>query len=87
MRVLAEGGYQVGSVQISGSASVVQLPFLVASCNSTLIGEEFFAAGAVAGNNMSLLGSVRGQDVCKYGAIFIIVGVLAYIIHIHRNAA
>jgi Domain of unknown function (DUF6754) len=72
--LLAEGGYQVGSIQISGSASPVQLPFLVASCDSTLIGEEFFAAGAVTGGNPSLLGSVRGQDVCKYGAIILIVG-------------
>ena len=44
--LLAEGGQHVGAIQIAGTASPAQLPFFVAACDYTLIGEEFFAASA-----------------------------------------
>jgi len=72
--LLAEGGYQIGSMQIAGTASPVQLPFLVPACDSTLVGEEFFSAGAALGGDRTLLGSVWGQDACKYGAIILLIG-------------
>jgi len=75
--LLAEGGQHVGAVQIAGTASPVQLPFFVAACDHTLIGEEFFAAGASLARDRPMLGSLRGQDLGKVVAIaFILAGVL-----------
>jgi hypothetical protein len=67
--LLAEGGYHVGAVQIAGTASPVQLPFFVAACDHTLIGEEFFAAGASLEGDPAMLGSLQGQDLGKRLAI------------------
>ncbi len=71
--LLAEGGYHVGAVQIAGTASPVQLPFFVTACDHTLIGEEFFAAGASLENDPHMLGSLHGQDLGKRLAIVCIL--------------
>ena len=42
-----------------------QLPFFVAACDYTLIGEEFFAASAYLSGSPEELGSLKGQDVGK----------------------
>jgi hypothetical protein len=39
-----------------------QLPFFVAACDYTLIGEELFAASAYLSREPKLLGSLKGQD-------------------------
>ena len=76
--ILAETGNSVGAIQIAGTAMPTQLPFFVAACDYTLIGEELFAASAYLSKNPSLLGSLRGQDIGKALAmLFIIVGVLS----------
>ena len=75
--LLAEGGHHVGAVQIAGTASPVQLPFFVAACDHTLIGEEFFAAGASLEGDRPMLGSLRGQDLGKIAAIVAILGGVA----------
>jgi hypothetical protein len=41
------------------------LPFFVAACDYTLIGEEFFAASAYLSGEPHQLGSLKGQDVGK----------------------
>ena len=75
--LLAEGGHHVGAIQIAGTASPVQLPFFVAACDHTLIGEEFFAAGASLEGDRHMLGSLRGQDLGKAAAVVaILCGVL-----------
>ncbi|MBU1675566.1 hypothetical protein KKA85_07270 [bacterium] len=71
--LLAEGGHHVGTMQIAGTASPVQLPFFVAACDHTLIGEEFFAAGASLERDPAMLGSLRGQDLGKAAAIASVV--------------
>lgn len=71
--LLAEGGRHVGAVQVAGTASPVQLPFFVVSCEQTLIGEELFAAGAQLSGDEALLGSLRGQDLGKAAALALIV--------------
>jgi hypothetical protein len=73
MGFFAEGGHQVGAVQIAGTASAVQLPFLVASCDHVLLGEELFAAGASLEGDTARLGSLRGQDLCKLAAAVCLV--------------
>ncbi len=75
--ILAETGNSVGAIQIAGTGEPSQLPFFVAACDYTLIGEELFAASAYLSREPRQLGSLKGQDVGK-GLILvaIIVGIL-----------
>ena len=75
--ILAETGNSIGAIQVAGTAMPSQLPFFVAACDYTLIGEEFFAASAYLSGSPEELGSLKGQDVGKViVAIGIVVGVL-----------
>ena len=76
--ILAETGNSIGAIQIAGTAMPTQLPFFVAACDYTLIGEELFAASAYLSEDLKLIGSLRGQDIGKaLAATAIVVGVLA----------
>ncbi len=75
--ILAETGQSTGAIQIAGQADPTQLPFFVATCDYTLIGEELYAASAYLTREPILLGSVRGQDIAK--AIVILLGVVGII--------
>ena len=60
---------------MAGTAQPAQLPFFVAACDYTLIGEEFFAASAYLSHDPDQLGSLKGQDVGKLlVAVLLIVG-------------
>ncbi|NNF06738.1 MAG: hypothetical protein HKN21_08255, partial [Candidatus Eisenbacteria bacterium] len=73
--ILAETGNSVGAIQIAGTAQPTQLPFFVAACDYTLIGEELFAASAYLSQDPKLLGSLRGQDAGKaFAMLAILVG-------------
>jgi hypothetical protein len=71
--LLAETGNSVGAIQIAGTAEPAQLPFFVAACDYTLIGEEFFAASAYLSGDPEQLGSLKGQDV---GKIIVAAGIV-----------
>ncbi len=75
--ILAETGNYTGAIQIAGTAMPAQLPFFVAACDYTLIGEELFVASAYLSKEPKLLGSLKGQDIGK-GLILlvILIGVL-----------
>jgi len=74
--ILAETGNLIGAIQIAGTAQPAQLPFFVAACDYTLIGEEFFAASAYLSGAPDQLGSLKGQDAGKLlVAALILVGV------------
>jgi hypothetical protein len=74
--ILAETGNSVGAIQIAGTARPAQLPFFIAACDFTLIGEELFAASAYLSNEPKALGSLKGQDVGKAIAmVAVVVGV------------
>ena len=60
--ILAETGNSIGAIQIAGTDSEHQLPFLITACDYTLIGEELYAASAYLSKEPLLLGSLRGQD-------------------------
>ena len=76
--ILAETGNYIGAIQIAGTARPAQLPFFIAACDFTLIGEELFAASAYLSDEPKALGSLKGQDVGKALAmVIIVVGVLA----------
>ncbi len=73
--ILAETANSIGAIQIAGTAMPSQLPFFVAACDYTLIGEEFFAASAYLSNDPEQLGSLKGQDLGKIiAAILLILG-------------
>ena len=66
-----------GAIQIAGTAQPAQLPFFVAACDYTLIGEEFFAASAYLSGSSEEIGSLKGQDVGKVVvALGLVVGIL-----------
>jgi hypothetical protein len=81
--LLAETGNVAGSIQISGTDQVAQIPFFVAATDYTLIGEELYAASAYLGKEPLLLGAIKAQD---WGKIFImislIIGALAASFHL-----
>lgn len=71
--ILAETGNMVGAIQIAGTAEPSQIPFFVAACDYTLIGEELFAASAYLSRSPKEVGSLKGQDVSKIIIITIII--------------
>jgi hypothetical protein len=75
--LLAETGNAAGSIQIAGTAEPAQLPFFIAACDYTLMGEELYAASAYLSREPLLLGGLKGQDWIKILlVILIIVGVV-----------
>jgi hypothetical protein len=73
--ILAETGNSIGAIQVAGTAQPTQLPFFVAACDYTLIGEELFAASAYLSRDLRMLGSLRGQDIGKgMGMLIIVIG-------------
>jgi hypothetical protein len=78
--ILAETGFSNGAIQISGTAHAAQIPFFVAACDYTLIGEELLAASAYMSKDPFQIGSLKGQDFGKILAIILIlIGVICEI--------
>jgi hypothetical protein len=71
--LLAEAGNTLGAIQISGDTNAYQLPFLIVTCDYSLIAEELFAAGAVLSNNRDVYGSLIAQDYGKLIAVVLLV--------------
>ena len=75
--LLAETGNSVGAIQIAGTAESSQLPFFVAACDYTLLGEELFAASAYLSREPQQLGTLKGQDAGKVlAAALLLIGCL-----------
>ncbi len=75
--LLAETGNAAGSIQIAGTARPEQLPFFIAACDYTLMGEELYAASAYLSHEPVMLGGLKGQDFVKILLITcILIGVL-----------
>lgn len=71
--IMAETGNSIGAIQIAGTAMPSQLPFFIAACDYTLIGEELFAASAYLSDEPRQLGALKGQDVGKVIAMAVIL--------------
>jgi len=67
--IMAETGHSVGAIQIAGTTAITQLPFFIASCDYTLIGEEMLAASCYIKRDPQLLGSLKGEDLIKAALI------------------
>lgn len=78
--LLAETGNLTGAIQISGTANPEQLPFFIAACDYTLMGEELYAASAYLSGEPKLLGSLKGQDLLKVFIIILILAAIAYLL-------
>jgi hypothetical protein len=63
--LLAETGALAGSIQISGTDEITQLPFFLVACDYTLIGEELYAASVYLSREPILLGTLKAQDYAK----------------------
>jgi len=75
--LLAETGNAAGSIQIAGTARPEQLPFFIAACDYTLMGEELYAASAYLSHEPVILGGLKGQDFVKMIiAVAIVAGVI-----------
>jgi hypothetical protein len=75
--ILSEAGREVGAIQVAGTPATTQIPFLIASCDYTIIGEEYYAATAYLTREPILLGSLVGQDWGKICLLaFILAGIL-----------
>lgn len=72
--LLAEAGNAAGAIQIAGTARPEQLPFFIAACDYTLLGEELYAASAYLSKEPKYLGSLKAQDLFK---ILITAAILA----------
>ena len=75
--ILAETGNSIGAIQIAGTDSEHQLPFLITACDYTLIGEELYTASAYLSKEPMLLGSIRGQD---WGKVIIFAAIVLGVI-------
>jgi hypothetical protein len=76
--ILAETGSLAGSIQISGTDQVTQIPFFVVACDYTLIGEELYAASAYLGREPLLMGTLKAQDWAKGAfAVALLLGLVA----------
>ncbi len=75
--LLAETGNAAGSIQIAGTARPEQLPFFIAACVYTLMGEELYAASAYLSHEPVMLGGLKGQDFVKMLLIIaLVIGIL-----------
>ena len=71
--LFAEAGAQVGAIQVAGTAAMSQLPFFVAACDYTLLGEELYAAGAYLSQDRVKLGAIGAQDIGKAIVMILVV--------------
>ncbi len=79
--ILTENGQMVGAIQIAGTPQTTQIPFFLATCDYTIIGDEYFAASAYLSREPTLLGSLVGQDFGKVVMIaLILIGNLYFVL-------
>lgn len=79
--ILTENGQAAGAVQITGTPMTTQIPFFIATCDYTIIGDEYYAASAYISREPTLLGSLVGQDFGKLVILLVIVlGIISYTI-------
>ncbi len=71
--MLAEAGAQIGAIQVGGTGRVIQVPFFIAACDYTLVGDELFVAGAYIGRKPNQVGAIYAQDFGKWLTLALIV--------------
>ena len=75
--LLAESGAQRGIVQVAGSDVLSTQPFVLATSNQALLGEEMYASGAYLTGHPGQIASLYVQDILRgLAVIAILVGIL-----------
>jgi hypothetical protein len=64
--IFGGSGAKVGAFQIAAGTAMNNIPFLIATCDYVLIGEELYTAAASISEEPVQMGSVAGQDMVKY---------------------
>jgi hypothetical protein len=70
--IMAETGHSVGAIQLAGTTETTQLPFFVAACDYTMIGEEIYAASCYLRPEPIMLGTLKGEDFIRFWLIVLI---------------
>lgn len=70
---LAENSAQLGCITIGGATNLFQVPFFIAACDYTLVGEEIYAGGAQLSQDMRKIAALRAQDIAKWTSIALLV--------------
>ncbi len=71
--ILAEAGNLVGAIQVAAASSPAQIPFFVAACDYTMIGEELYAGAAYVSRDPVIMGTVVAQDIVRVSLYVIIL--------------
>jgi hypothetical protein len=71
--ILAEAGYVNKSIQIAGTAEITQLPFFIAACDYTIMGEELYAVSAYLSREPKQLATLKATDALKLAILAIIL--------------
>jgi hypothetical protein len=71
--VLTESGAATGAMQIAAVDTEHQIPFMVATCDYVIIGEEFYAASAYLSEDAKIKGTLKAQDMIKALIVFLIL--------------
>jgi len=78
--VIGEAGNVIGATQIGGTANIHQMPFIIATCDYALIGEEIFAASAYVTRDPLVTSGIASGDWMK--ALLIAVTVLGVVLEL-----
>jgi len=79
--IFAEAAATTGSIQIAGTAREGQIPFFVLVCDYVLIGEEVFAAAALATGDTGSTATLYAEDLGKVISLILLwlgIGLLAF---------
>jgi len=78
--VIGEAGNVIGATQIGGTANIHQMPFIIATCDYALIGEEIFAASAYVTKDPLVTSGIASGDWIK--VLLIAVTVLGVVLEL-----
>jgi hypothetical protein len=71
--IFTENAARVGALSLGGTDTTHNIPFLVAICDYSIIGEELYALGAYVSADPTNSASLAGQDIGKYIALILIL--------------
>lgn len=71
--IFTENAARVGALMLGGTDTTHNIPFLVAICDYSIIGEELYALGAYVSQDPTQSSSLAGQDIGKYIAVVLII--------------
>ncbi len=74
--IMAETGHSVGAIQLAGTTETTQLPFFVAACDYTMIGEEIYAASCYLRPEPIMLGTLKGEDFIRFWLIVLVTAIV-----------